>query len=191
MRGKLHTTHSPSRIQNFSPELSSPHPDVIASRKILGMRRILITSIILAGLIACSDNGNAQTTSQMSQSPAQGQPTVAANQVTEEVVDANYIKEKADAPHVVIIDVRTPDEYNAGTIPGTDYNIDYRHIGQIKQLDIDPKKDTIVVFCRSGRRAKIAYHALRDMGYKNVRLYAGSLIDWTQKGNQLVPPDKK
>ncbi len=154
------------------------------------MKRILITSIILLGALACSSNGNAQTPSPMSNNAAQGQ-TLAANQVTEEVVDASYIKEKADAPHVIIIDVRTPDEYNAGTIPGTDYNIDYRHIGRIKQLNIDPREDTVVVFCRSGRRAKIAYHALRDMGYKNVKLYDGSLIDWTQKGNQLVPPEKK
>ncbi len=148
--------------------------------------------MILAGLIACSSNGNAQTTtSRQSQAPAETEQTIAANKITEEVVDAEYIKEKADAPHVIIIDVRTPDEYNAGTIPGTDYNIDYRHLGQIKQLDIDPRQDTIVVFCRSGRRAKIAYHALRDMGYKNLKLYAGSVIDWTEKGNELVPPEKK
>ncbi len=155
------------------------------------MKRILLISMLFAGLVACSNNGNAQTTTSRQQAPAETEQTIAANKITEEVVDAEYIKEKADAPHVIIIDVRTPDEYNAGTIPGTDYNIDYRHIGQIKQLDIDPRQDTIVVFCRSGRRAKIAYHALRDMGYKNVKLYAGSLIDWTQKGNQLVPPEKK
>ena len=161
------------------------------SSKISHMKKILVVSMILAGLFACSDNGNAQTTaSQLTQTETQSQ-TLAANRVTEEIVDANYIKEKADAPHVIIIDVRTPDEYNAGTIPGTDYNIDYRHLGQIKQLDIDPRQDTIVVFCRSGRRAKIAYHALRDMGYKNVKLYAGSLIDWTQQGNELVPPENK
>ncbi len=152
------------------------------------MKKLIVLGLSIS-FIACSGNGNAQTAqNQVSEQESQEQ-VLKANIVSEETVDAQYIREKADAPHVYIIDVRTPEEYQSGTIPGTDYNIEYRHIGRIKQLDIDPRQDTIVVFCRSGRRAKIAYHALRDMGYKNLKLYAGSLNDWLEKGNELVKPE--
>ncbi len=121
--------------------------------------------VLVAFLVSCSNEANSQT----------------VKQENSYIVDANFLMEKKDNPNVFIVDVRTPQEHAQGYIPGTDMNIPHMQIDRIKEYQIDPEKDTIVVYCRSGRRASIAYDALKKMGYRNVFLYKGSMLDWTSR----------
>jgi len=71
------------------------------------------------------------------------------------------------APHSLLIDVRTAEEFASGALPGA-VRIGHEEIAaQISQLA--PDKDTpIVLYCRSGRRSDIAEQSLRAMGYRNL-----------------------
>lgn len=76
----------------------------------------------------------------------------------------------------VIIDARTESEFAEGHIEGAilipEYEIASRAEGII------PDKDTLIlVYCRSGRRSKIASEALVRLGYTNVKEFGG-IIDW-------------
>jgi rhodanese-related sulfurtransferase len=76
----------------------------------------------------------------------------------------------------VIIDARTEDEFSEGHIEGAilipEYEVANRAEGII------PDKDTLIlVYCRSGRRSKIAAEALVALGYTNVKEFGG-IIDW-------------
>ena len=76
----------------------------------------------------------------------------------------------------VILDVREQNEYDESYIPGA---ILIPH-GQIKELapSMLPDKDQLIlVYCRSGRRSKIAAEALEEMGYTNIKEFGG-IIDW-------------
>lgn len=77
---------------------------------------------------------------------------------------------------VVILDAREQDEYDSGHIPGA-ILIPYTEI-ENKAEDILPDKDKqILVYCRSGRRSKIAAEILSSLGYTNIKEFGG-IIDW-------------
>lgn len=73
----------------------------------------------------------------------------------------------------VVIDVRTPQEFASGHIAGA-INIDHAVIGQeIGKAQVG-KDDTVILYCRSGRRSGIALETLKKMGYSKAQNY-GSL----------------
>ncbi|MDD4689469.1 MAG: rhodanese-like domain-containing protein [Eubacteriales bacterium] len=76
----------------------------------------------------------------------------------------------------VIIDARTVEEYKQGHIEGAIVIPDY-DIAQKAEIKIPDKDKLILVYCRSGRRSKIASQALVDLGYTNVKEFGG-IIDW-------------
>lgn len=79
----------------------------------------------------------------------------------------------------VVIDVRTPAEYAVGHVPQA-LNIDHSAIEQrIGEAKVT-KDDTIILYCRSGRRSGIALETLQKMGYTRVENY-GSLEAARQK----------
>lgn len=70
-------------------------------------------------------------------------------------------------PENVLIDVRSPQEFDAGHLKNAK-NIPVDTIaGEIKNM-VPDKEKTIVLYCRSGRRSVIAEKTLKEMGYKNV-----------------------
>lgn len=76
----------------------------------------------------------------------------------------------------IILDVREQDEYDSGHIPGA-ILIPYTDI-ESKAEEILPDKDMqILVYCRSGRRSKIAAETLSELGYTNIKEFGG-IIDW-------------
>jgi rhodanese-related sulfurtransferase/enamine deaminase RidA (YjgF/YER057c/UK114 family) len=77
---------------------------------------------------------------------------------------------------VVVLDVRSPDEYAAGHVPGaTNLNIqDKSFADKVAQLD---KSKTYVVYCQAGGRAGRACTKMKDMGF-NVLDFAGSMKAW-------------
>lgn len=76
----------------------------------------------------------------------------------------------------VILDVRTQAEYDEGhieeavLIPDTEIN-------DRAESELPDKETVILLYCRSGRRSKLAAQALADMGYTNVYEFGG-IIDW-------------
>lgn len=73
------------------------------------------------------------------------------------------------------IDVRTPEEFASGHLPGA-RNIEFDQIGaQIAAVTQD-RNQTIVLYCKSGRRSGFARQTLLELGYRNVR-NAGGVSD--------------
>ena len=78
--------------------------------------------------------------------------------------------------NIVILDVRTKKEFDEGHIKGA-INIPVETIGSIPPAQLRDKKQMILVYCRSGRRSKMAAQKLGIMGYENV-LEFGGIMDW-------------
>ena len=76
----------------------------------------------------------------------------------------------------IILDVREQDEYDAGHIPGA-ILIPYTQIAEKTEDVLADKDQLILVYCRSGRRSKIAAEALVELGYTNIKEFGG-IIDW-------------
>lgn len=76
----------------------------------------------------------------------------------------------------VILDVRTQEEFAEGHIEGAVLIPDYEIEAKAESVLTD-KEQLILVYCRSGRRSKIASEKLVNMGYTNVKEFGG-IIDW-------------
>ena len=76
----------------------------------------------------------------------------------------------------IILDVREQDEYDAGHIPSA-ILIPYTQIAEKAEEVLTDKDQLILVYCRSGRRSKIAAEALAELGYTNIKEFGG-ISDW-------------
>jgi rhodanese-related sulfurtransferase len=89
-------------------------------------------------------------------------------------VDIDEFKIEIVKDGVQLVDVRTVKEYSEGHIPGA-MNIDVNAPDfeeKIKALD---KKENVAIYCRSGRRSKMAANKLAAAGYKVIELNTGFL----------------
>lgn len=89
--------------------------------------------------------------------------------------DAKEIMDSTD--DFVLIDVREEDEYASGHIAGA-LLIPYGEIKERAETELTDKDQTILVYCRSGRRSAIAAQTLAELGYTDVRDFGG-IIDWS------------
>jgi rhodanese-related sulfurtransferase len=76
----------------------------------------------------------------------------------------------------IILDTREQDEFDEGHIPGA-ILIPYTEIENKAEEMLPDKDKLILVYCRSGRRSKIAAENLVKLGYTNVKEFGG-IIDW-------------
>ena len=86
----------------------------------------------------------------------------------------------ADTANVVLVDVRTAEEFNAGHIEGAT-NIDVKRddFESISNAEL-PKDKTLAIYCRSGRRSKTAGEILTKNGFKVIELESG-YNGWTKQ----------
>ena len=81
------------------------------------------------------------------------------------------VKEYSTTDSAVLLDVRTPDEYRQGHIPGSK-NVPLQSISKVADM-IDNKSTSIFVHCLSGARSRQAAAILKQMGYTNVKNIGG------------------
>lgn len=76
----------------------------------------------------------------------------------------------------IILDVRTQEEFDEGHIPGA-VLIPNTEIEERAEENLPDKDQLILVYCRSGRRSKMAAEILVELGYTNIKEFGG-IIDW-------------
>ena len=76
----------------------------------------------------------------------------------------------------IILDTRTQAEYDEGHIPGA-IVIPHDEINEKAEQMLPDKDQLILVYCRSGRRSKLAAQSLVELGYTNIKEFGG-IIDW-------------
>ena len=81
------------------------------------------------------------------------------------------LKEYAEKENAVLLDVRTPQEYGEGHIPGSK-NVPLQTLDKVR-LVVENKDAELFVYCYSGARSKQATVVLGQMGYTNVQNIGG------------------
>ena len=116
---------------------------------------MLLTLALPFGCVGCSDGGSA----------------------TYDQINGAEAKALMDSESgYIIIDARTQEEYDEGHIPGAILIPEYE-IADRAEKELPDKDQLILVYCRSGRRSKIAAEELVKLGYTNVKEFGG-IIDW-------------
>ena len=89
-------------------------------------------------------------------------------------------------PSLFVLDVRTPEEYAAGHVPGA-VNVPYDQVAS--RLAQIPKDKDVVLYCRSGRRAGLAADVLAANGYTKLEHLQGDMQAWVQDGRPVEGGD--
>ncbi len=84
--------------------------------------------------------------------------------------------EKKDGT-LLVLDVRTPDEFAAGHVPGA-RNIAHDALAERVGELADARERDVVVYCRSGRRSQLALQTLRDAGFTRLLHLDGDFLAW-------------
>ena len=126
-------------------------------KKLKGLIIMLLISLSLFGMTAC-DGGNEKSS-------------------TYEQITAEQAKTIMDTEKdYIIIDARTEEEFAEGHIENAILIPEYE-IANRAEKELPDKEQLILVYCRSGRRSKIASEELVKLGYTNVKEFGG-IIDW-------------
>ena len=126
-------------------------------KKVKGLIIMLLISLSLFGMTAC-DGGNEKSS-------------------TYEQITAEQAKTIMDTEQdYIIIDARTEEEFAEGHIENAILIPEYE-IKDRAEKELPYKEQLILVYCRSGRRSKIASEELVKLGYTNVKEFGG-IIDW-------------
>ena len=83
----------------------------------------------------------------------------------------------------LVVDVREPDEYESGHIPGAVLVPLSTVLTNKSEFESD---ETVYVVCRSGGRSLQACEMLHDVGISNVVNVAGGTMGWISLGNEIV-----
>lgn len=79
---------------------------------------------------------------------------------------------------LVVLDVRTPEEFAAGHVVGA-RNIPHTQIAERLAELGDARERDLVVYCRSGRRSELALEALRAAGFTRLFHLDGDWLRWS------------
>ena len=126
-------------------------------RKLRGLIIMLLISLSLFSMTACDGENNKTSTYE---------------QITAEQAKTIMDTEK----DYIIIDARTEEEFAEGHIENAVLIPEYE-IANRAENELPDKEQLILVYCRSGRRSKIASEELVKLGYTNVKEFGG-IIDW-------------
>ena len=132
---------------------------------------MFLISLSLFGLTACQDDGDSTDTK------VNKTINTTANALGYEQITQEKAKEIMDSGvEYIIIDARTQEEFSEGHIEGAIMIPEYE-IAEKAEVELPDKDALILVYCRSGRRSKIASEELVKLGYTNVKEFGG-IIDW-------------
>lgn len=105
--------------------------------------------------------------------------TVVAQETPQISQQAYLSAQEAANNNMVLLDVRTVDEYNEGHIAGA-INISHNTVEDNLALLSQYKNKTVVVYCRSGRRAAFAENILRKNGFTKLQHLTGDMNGWLE-----------
>ena len=140
------------------------------------MNRNVITIILLfffLSVTACISKEGLQA----------GEPVI----TTISTEEAALLAESKDDSGLVIIDIRTPPEYEGGIIEGA-INIDYYAPDFRDEIDALDRNGTYLIYCRTGNRSGRSKALFAGLGFSEVYDMGGGIVKWAREERPVVEP---
>ena len=137
----------------------------------MGKIRVMGISVLAVVLAACGSSGSSSAHSD--NGVAYSAQSVADFAVT------------VATPGVVVLDVRTPAEFEASHIAGA-VNVDVQSADFESRIDALDKSGTYAVYCHSGRRSAIAVEQMAAAGFAHLSELDGGIQAWMAAGQKVV-----
>ncbi len=107
-------------------------------------------------------------------------------EVTDVTAEQAAAKLKEDAK-IVVVDVRTPEEFKEGHIKGA-VNIDFKSEDFAEKLGKLDRKKTYLMHCRSGGRSGASFAVWKSLGFEKVLHLKSGALGWEKAGYKFVVP---
>jgi rhodanese-related sulfurtransferase len=127
------------------------------------VKKLIATFAAVILLAGCSSTGSATTVN----------------------LNVSEFSQKITEPDVIILDVRTPEEFASGHIEGA-LNIDFNSGDFANEITRLNPSENYAIYCRSGSRSGQAASIMHKAGFHDVSNLNGGVIDWTNAGLPLV-----
>jgi rhodanese-related sulfurtransferase len=113
-------------------------------------------------------------------------PLMAGARITEVTVSQarELIQQRARDAKFVILDVRTPEEFAQGRLPGA-VNVNLMAPDFERRLGALDRGKTYLVYCRTGNRSTKAIQAMGPLGFRSVYHMSEGIVGWQKKGFPL------
>ncbi|MBK9193017.1 MAG: rhodanese-like domain-containing protein [Crocinitomicaceae bacterium] len=148
------------------------------------MKLFYVLPLALITLSFCSCSGNGAETENSDSTAVSGpdttETTAQAATVISQDIDAAQFKSMLDSGNVILVDVRTPEEYAEGHIEGS-VNIDYNSADFATSIDTLDKSKTTLVYCFAGKRGGGAREIMAEKGFAEVYNLIGGYGQWPYK----------
>ncbi len=145
------------------------------------LRAALLTGVIAAVLPLAACGGSADTAWV---SVSSGPTADAAPKAGAELSPGDFAA-ALKRPGTVLLDVRTPQEYAEGHLPGA-INIDVESPSFTQQLATLDPAGTYAVYCRSGNRSGVALQTMQAAGFTSAYHLGGGIVAWQDSGGEVV-----
>jgi rhodanese-related sulfurtransferase len=99
------------------------------------------------------------------------------------------VQRNRDNPKFVILDVRTPEEFESGHIEGA-INMDYYHPGFQVELGKLDKTKTYLVYCRTGSRSHTTFGFMKELRFAEVYHFEGGILAWRAASFPVAGPKR-
>lgn len=96
-------------------------------------------------------------------------------------IDIMSCKNLFEEDTFVLLDVRTPEEFNSGHIRGAK-NISFYEANFQNSIGTFDKRKKYIVYCRLGNISRQAMFLMRDLGFEEVYNLSGGIISWHEHG---------
>jgi rhodanese-related sulfurtransferase len=127
------------------------------------MKKLITSFAAIILLAGCSSTGSATTVN----------------------LNVSEFSQKITEPGVIIVDVRTPEEFASGHIEGA-LNIDFNSGNFANEITRLNPSETYAVYCRSGNRSGVATEQMAELGFVDMYDMQGGILDWEAAGGPVV-----
>ena len=122
--------------------------------------------------------------------PARGEDAKKEEPAAAEKISIEQFEEMRKEKDVVVLDVRTPEEFKEGHVPGA-RNVDVMDKSFAERAKSLDKDKTYLVYCQSGGRSTRAAAKMKEMGFGKLYNFAGSMVEWEKAGKPIEKDEAK
>lgn len=139
--------------------------------------KTILSLLIISLVVSCGQKKNYSNVDEMVNEAALTTHEVSVEQLMEKIDNGDMI---------LLLDVREPNEYNAGYIPGAvniprgvlEFKISNEAFWEEAMLYMPLPDEEIIVYCRKGKRSILAAQTLQQMGYSNIWFVTDGWKKW-------------
>lgn len=100
-------------------------------------------------------------------------------------LQVNEFSKLKDKTETILLDVRTPEEFNESHLKNA-INIDFYREDFVEELKKLDKSKAYAIYCRSGHRSGLTAEKMEEIGFRSTFNLEGGILQWVTEGREVI-----